>query len=261
MNTFRVNNKRTSKSEKRTAVQSYQDSVDQLREIFNKLSLIMEGEAAIRFADPEVLRVLNETMCFINNVADTFEYPQPDSDGMMTFQRAASLKGLSDRRDLSYSIFKGNTVIETFNEFQYFTGMTSIPHGIFENCSNLREVTIPICSASEIGDYPITGTKITRWIVPEGYTTFNTITGYYGTTLELVDYPSTTEKMNNFMWNNDCKVFVCRALNPPVLTSWGRGIVSAIYVPDESVNAYKTASGWSSKASVIYPLSTYKKDY
>lgn len=231
--------------------------MDQLREIFNKLSLIMEGEAAIRFADPEVLRVLNETMCFINNVADIFEYPQPDSDGMMTFQRAASLKGLSDRRDLSYSIFKGNTVIETFNEFQYFTGMTSIPHGIFENCSNLREVTIPICSASEIGDYPITGTKITRWIVPEGYTTFNTITGYYGTTLELVDYPSTTEKMNNFMWNNDCKVFICRAVNPPILTSWGRGTINAIYVPDGSVNAYKSATGWSLQAAKIYPLSTY----
>lgn len=237
----------------------YQDSVDKLRGIFNKLSLIMEGEVTIRFADPEVLRVLNETMCFINNVADIFEYPQPDSDGMMTYQRAASLKGLSDRRDLSYSIFKGNAVIETFNEFQYFTGMTSIAHGIFENCSNLREVTLPICSAREIGDYPITGTKITRWIVPEGYTTFNTITGYYGTTLELVDYPSTTEKMNNFMWNNDCKVFICRAVNPPILTSWGRGTVNAIYVLDSSVAAYKSAANWSSKANIIYPLSAYKE--
>ena len=233
--------------------------MDKLRGIFNKLNLIMEGEAAIRFADAEVLRVLNETMCFVNNVVGTSEYAQPDSDGMMTYQRAASLKGLSNRMDLSYSIFKGNTVIETFNEFQYFTGMTSISHGIFENCTNLREVTLPICPAREIGDYPITGTKITRWIVPEGYTTFNTITGYYGTTLELVDYPSTTEKMNNFMWNNDCKVFICRAINPPILTSWGRGTVNAIYVLDGSVAAYKSAANWSSKANIIYPLSAYKE--
>ena len=89
MNTFRVNNKRTSKSEKRTAVQSYQDSVDSLRKIFNRLNLIVYGEGAVRFADPEIFRILTTEKAYCDYNPDTGKigYLVPidrDGDGMMT---------------------------------------------------------------------------------------------------------------------------------------------------------------------------------
>lgn len=40
----------------------YQDSVDKLREIFNRLTLIMEGIACVRISDPEILRILIERL-------------------------------------------------------------------------------------------------------------------------------------------------------------------------------------------------------
>lgn len=49
--------------------------------------------------------------------------------------------------------------------------------------------------------------------------------------------------------------FIIHTVTPP---SFGSGAINGsypIYVPDASVNAYKTASGWSNIASRIYPLS------
>ena len=37
--------------------------------------------------------------------------------------------------------------------------------------------------------------------------------------------------------------------------------INAIYVPDNLVASYKSATGWSAKASIIYPLSDCPYDY
>ena len=53
-------------------------------------------------------------------------------------------------------------------------------------------------------------------------------------------------------------VVVCRAITPPILGGWGyEGEPKAIYVPDVSVDAYKSAAGWSSQAANVQPLSAY----
>ncbi len=49
-----------------------------------------------------------------------------------------------------------------------------------------------------------------------------------------------------------------KATTPPTLSLNGRGVftgVLSIYVPDESVETYKTASGWTRWASIIKPIS------
>lgn len=214
----------------------------------------MIGEPAIHFKDAEVLRLINTTSVY--NVDATMTKVQPDDDGLLTITRATELQTLSIRRDLQYSMFSGNSSIETFNEFQYFTGLEVIGQCMFENCVNLREITIPVCKATELGRYLVNNTKVTRFIVPEGYIIINSVRTGEGAPFELVDLPSTVTTISTFMWNYDCNVLICRAMVPPAL-SWGRGEVSVIYVPDASVNAYKTATNWSSKASVIRPLSEY----
>ena len=57
---------------------------------------------------------------------------------------------------------------------------------------------------------------------------------------------------------------ICRASIPPTLggpiinTNWVNATIGEIYVPDESVEAYKTATNWSAYANIILPLSQYK---
>jgi hypothetical protein len=54
---------------------------------------------------------------------------------------------------------------------------------------------------------------------------------------------------------------VIEAVNPPVLysTSFATTKNFTIYVPDASVNAYKSAEYWSTYADKIKPLSEYQE--
>ena len=58
--------------------------------------------------------------------------------------------------------------------------------------------------------------------------------------------------------NNVIVNFICKATTPPECGSsnWvDTTSLQAIYVPDDSVEAYKTATNWSTKASIIYGIS------
>ena len=53
-------------------------------------------------------------------------------------------------------------------------------------------------------------------------------------------------------------IVICRAVTPPSLGSNNYLTkLTAVYVPDDSVSAYKAASVWSGLASKIKPLSEY----
>ncbi len=78
---------------------------------------------AITFADNNV-----KAICVAN--WDTNE------DGELSEEEAAAVTDLG-------IVFKGNTSITTFNELQYFTGLTEIPSQAFMGCSNLTSVVIP----------------------------------------------------------------------------------------------------------------------
>lgn len=83
----------------------------------------------IIFADPEVERI-----CIANY----------SSDGIgVTKQDAANVTSIG------VGVFRGNTTITSFDEFQYFTKVTGIsgasssPYGTFANCTNLVSITLP----------------------------------------------------------------------------------------------------------------------
>ena len=123
----------------------------------------MDGIPAIRFTDPEVLRLL-----LTEKVGKYLEYTiDADGDGMITENEVAILPTLTQRRDGNKSPFSGNTVIETFNEFRFFTGLESINSGSFEGCSSLKEITLPVLT--KIGDGAFTNSGIERLVIPEGY--------------------------------------------------------------------------------------------
>ena len=242
--------------------------MDELRNIFNRLTLIMEGEAAIRFADAEVLRILTTEKAYCDYNPDTGKigYLVPidrDGDGMMTVEELESISSLSNRPDVNTSVLAGNSIIETFNEFRFFTGLSLLGGGMFQKCISLRSITLPN-SIKETRSDVFSYTVIKHLVVPEGCTDIAMQLIAYNTVLELVDLPSTLVTLGTGINRQGSLQFrlICRAITPPIFDgAWwdnsNKGKPIAIYVPDESVAIYKTASGWSKSSSLILPLSTY----
>lgn len=224
----------------------------------------MDGEPAIRFADSEVLRILTMEKAYLDYISGqnlgTLQCVDKDSDGMVTQKELNSVKSLSNRPDNNRSIFANNTKIEIFNEFRFFAGLNMINNGCFENCSSLKEVTLPVLT--EMGGAVFGSSGIERLTIPEGYQIIGTGILSRCPNLKLVDFPSTVTSISaggSLFWamRNQATV-VCRAIVPPTFGAWGYdGDPKAIYVPDASVDAYKWAAGWSLQATKIYPLSTY----
>lgn len=78
--------------------------------------------------------------------------------------------------------------------------------------------------------------------------------------LRKVILPASLPRVDAYMFfqvNNPC-VFIFNSTTPPTMANTNAFSLhtnSKIYVPDASVNAYKTASNWSNFASYIYPIS------
>lgn len=244
----------------------YQDSVEELRKIFTKLNLILIGGPALRFADPEVFRVLLEATVGIDKSSRMVDY---DNDGMLTEEELAAVTTLSHRRDDVYSMFVegynlGNELIETFDEFRYFTGLTSINGSAFTWCKSLRRISLPP-NIVEIKSSAFGATAIEKLVINEGCKICGDGFISLNKKCKLIDFPSTIISIGLRPTNNggDKLVVICRALVPPVFEgAWsyveaGRPI--AIYVPDASMLAYKSATGWSESANLIQALSMYEE--
>jgi hypothetical protein len=86
----------------------------------------------ITFADAEVKRICVQNW-------DT------NGDGELSKDEAAAVTNLGE-------VFKRNTKIKTFNELQFFTGLTSIGNYAFHGCSGMTSITIPN-TVTTIGEY------------------------------------------------------------------------------------------------------------
>ena len=83
----------------------------------------------IEFADAKV-----KTICVT--------YWDTDHDGELSKEEAAAVTTLSVA-DKQHSAFYENNEITSFDELQYFTGLTQIPNFAFCRCSNLTSIVLP----------------------------------------------------------------------------------------------------------------------
>ena len=115
------------------------------------------------------------------------------------------------------------------------SGVTRIENATFHGCINLTSVTIPD-SVTYIGNSSFSGcTSLSSVTIPSGVTeidtgSFEVCTGLTGITIEAITPPEAD--MFTFRNTNNCP----------------------IYVPAESVDAYKAATNWSSYASRIQAI-------
>lgn len=103
-----------------------------------------------------------------------------DKDGELSFAEAAAVTDLS-KMTLSEETF------QTFNEFQYFTSVETIPNSCFRSCMSLKEITFPN-SITSIGVsafrecYNLTTVVMNEGVTSIGSYAFNTceaLTSFY----------------------------------------------------------------------------------
>ena len=190
------------------------DLVDD-NEMHTRLDFEIEG--IIVFVDPNV-----KAICVAN--WDT------DGDGELSYYEAALVTSLGEA-------FRNRTDIVSFDELQYFTGLSSIDDYAFECCYGLTTVTLPNTLTS-IGGYAfkdcsgLTGSMI----IPTSVTSIGG-SAFYGSAGigSVIMLSSTVPALGSGAFS-------------------GANAEYYIYVPYSSLNDYKTATNWSDYENRIFPM-------
>ncbi|MDR0973790.1 MAG: leucine-rich repeat domain-containing protein [Prevotellaceae bacterium] len=267
----------------------YQQDIDAVQAAFPALTLTVVGERYIRFVDPEVQRVV------ANRWGDGTGTTQTQLDAVTAIETSSIFAGNTVITDMSdfgiyfrnlqrirYQVFQNMTNLTTFylghkvvfstNNIGAFNGCTKLATIDFENIelttSELQGSLFNYCAFTEVNQDTdnarhevfmfINNSKLKKYVGVEGLTKCEQQFMYDN--LDLCDLPSTMTTVgsaNGLFASGGFKVLICRATTPPSPGTLGWGSKQTIYVPDASVDAYKAASGWSSYASIIKPLSQY----
>lgn len=267
----------------------YEDSIQALRKTFNRLTLNIEGNYYVRFKDPEFHRLVVKKWS-----RDGIGVTQAQLDKVTEFPYGVCNEN-TIIEDLSDFGEKFPNVVEIEGSaFENCTGLTKIglpviginlSHGkIFRNTS-LNENGIDLSRVNAVGymgfanckfinvsiPYPLSfGINGNQWSdnslmvnieLKEGFTK---IPDYFcGTSplLETIIIPSTVTMIGLEILHGcfSLKNMVCKPTDPPTLANHLGYIASnfKIYVPDSSVDAYRTA--WTQYASKIEPISKWSE--
>lgn len=135
--------------------------------------------------------------------------------------------------------FTRNTLITSFEEWQYFTGITAVGENYFQVCSNLKFLTPPPTLTS-LATYAI----------------------YQTSSLDHIVFPSSVTNLRNGVAQAPrLRWVIVLATNPPSVNSGAFGSTGncKIYVPDESLTSYK--SSWTNHTSRLKSLKDFPTDF
>ena len=140
------------------------------------------------------------------------------------------------------------------------SGVTSIDEYTFYNCSSLTSIEIPN-SVTTIGNNAFEYcTSIKSIVIPNSVTTISNSVFNYCYSLKNVSIGNSVTSIGNNAFSNCSKLtsITVNAVTPPTIGSntFNNTNNCPIYVPSESVNAYKSASIWSDYASRIQAIPT-----
>ena len=113
------------------------------------------------------LTAMGENIAFNDNKVKDFclQHWDDDHDGEISMEEAASVTSLG-------TVFGGSS-IESFDELQYFTGLTKINSQEFYNCTSLKRITLPQQVASIGGSAFYGCTALTTIDIPASVTTID----------------------------------------------------------------------------------------
>ena len=134
--------------------------------------------------------------------------------------------------------------------------VTTIGDSAFSGCESLTSVTIPN-SVTTIGHRTFEGcSSLTSITIPDSVTKIGSYALHNCSSLTSVTIPDSVTKIGEWAFGGCSSLtsVYCKAVTPPAGDSWMFGSNASarkIYVPTESVGAYKSAEGWSSYKSYI----------
>ena len=138
-------------------------------------------------------------------------------------------------------------------------------HNLCQNDVPMPDVVIPE-GCTKVGQKTLCYLHLNSLSIPETVTSIGDF-NQYALELPVFDIPSSVTKIGQYViggnYDSNVKnvpIVICRAVTPPTLgtVKANGGAHQAIYVPDESVEVYKTATNWSAFADIILPLSQFK---
>ena len=125
-----------------------------------------------------------------------------NGDGELSYDEAAAVTTLNPSGESNNSVFKNNTAITSFNELQYFTGLTSIDTYTFYYCTNLSSITIP-SGVTSINTYAFMYcTRLTSIMIPSNVTSIASNAFYNCIGLTSVTLSNGLQSINQFAFNN-----------------------------------------------------------
>ena len=139
------------------------------------------------------------------------------------------------------------------------SGITSINNETFYGCTSLTSVTIPD-SVTRIGSMVFQNcTSLTSITIPSSVTSIGSQAFYNCTSLTSITIPSGVTSIGGYAFDECTSLtsITVEATTPPTLgnaNAFNNTKNCPIYVPAESVDAYKTATKWSSLASRIQAI-------
>lgn len=205
--------------------------------LFEKLlANVAKKPKFVHFDDPEVERI------FLANF-------DKDGDGKISIEEAKEITSIN-------GLFSNNTKIKSLNALRY-TSLPKYSKSMILGENKIERITFPTPMSHIQGytftkgnDYLFTNLKEVVLLsfenVPEGFD--NEIK-------ECVDYP---QNVKFFGWAQPqlkAKVTIIRAKTPPQIGNFALKKNGKLYVPDESVQAYKSDANFSRVADRIFPLS------
>ena len=153
-----------------------------------------------------------------------------DGDGELSMDEAAQVMDIG-------TLFKSNETITSFNELQYFTGLTIIGDSAFCKCSDLTSITIPE-SVNSIGNYAfyrctgLTSVILENGVTNIGHQVFGECTG-----LTEISIPNSVTSIGAFVFGS------CTSLASVTIPESVTSISNAPFFGCSGLTSIKVASG------------------
>ena len=188
-----------------------------------------------------------------------------NNDGELSYAEAAAVTNIG-------TVFRENTNIIAFTELKYFTGIVEIPGSAFYKCTALWKIKIPDGVTSIGGEAFYYCSSLTSVTIGNSITSIGERAFYYCSSLTSVTIGNSVTSIRERAFE-DCRSLTsvtignsvtsigeyafsfcrsltsvyCKPTTPPTGSKYmfsDNASGRKIYVPSDSVDAYKSADGW-----------------
>lgn len=201
-------------------------------------------------------KIVNRTTGFNKVEIDGVEQPSVETGYTFNTTGEHTVKfALTDPTTIDYAAFSGDT---SLTSVKIKNGVTTIGVLAFDGCTNLTSVEIPD-SVRTIYRYAFAYCgSLTSIDIPSGVTELNEGVFQYCTGLTSVEIPNRVTRISTwaFRYCSNLTGITVNSVTPPTVSndSFVGTNNCPIFVPCESVDAYKSATNWSTYASRIQAI-------